>query len=41
MKKELIIALSFLFTINSWGQQLPFQNPDLNAEVRSKDLLSG
>jgi len=40
MKKELIIALGFLFTINSWGQQLPFQNPDLNAEVRSKDLLS-
>src|ERR1035437_4933639 len=40
MKKRLLIILSFLLSLNSWGQQYPFQNPKLNSEERAKDLVS-
>ncbi len=39
MKKGLLICAGFLLTICLWGQ-LPYQNPNLNAEERAKDLLS-
>ncbi|MBN2001314.1 glycoside hydrolase family 3 C-terminal domain-containing protein [candidate division KSB1 bacterium] len=34
-----VIAI-FLFTTGLWGQQLPYQNPDLGSEERAKDLIS-
>ena len=40
MKKELILALAFLLVVNLWGQQLPYQNPNLTSEQRAKDLIS-
>jgi len=40
MKKELIIALSFLTASCLWGQPYPFQNPALSAEERANDLIS-
>ncbi len=40
MKKPVLIAISFLFTITLWGQQYPFQNPELSSEERAEDLIS-
>ena len=40
MKKHLLIVVSVLFVFNSWAQQLPWQNPKLSSEERSKDLIS-
>jgi len=40
MKKELLLALAFLLVVNLWGQQLPYQNPNLTSEQRAKDLIS-
>ena len=40
MKKELLLALAFLLVANLWGQQLPYQNPNLTSEQRAKDLIS-
>jgi beta-glucosidase len=40
MKKGLCLAAVFLFTMSSWGQLLPFQNPKLNSEERAKDLIT-
>ena len=40
MKKELVLIVSFLFSIGLWGQQYPFQNPSLSSEERAKDLIS-
>ena len=40
MKKELLVVLSFLFSINVFGQTMPFQNPKLSSEERARDLLS-
>jgi len=40
MKKVLLIALSFLFSVSLWAQQLPYQNLDLSSEERAIDLLS-
>jgi len=40
MKKKLLFILSFLFSINSFGQTMPFQNPNLSSEERAKDLIS-
>ncbi|MFC1569321.1 xylan 1,4-beta-xylosidase [bacterium] len=40
MKKELLIILHFLFSINLLGQILPFQNPNLSSDERAKDLIS-
>jgi len=40
MKKQLLIALSLLFSIYLWGQQYPFQNPNLSSEERARDLIS-
>src|SRR5659263_168783 len=40
MKKELLLALTFLLVVNLWGQQLPYQNPNLTSEQRAKDLIS-
>jgi beta-glucosidase len=40
MRKTLFIALGFILTSGLWGQQYPFQNPDLSPEERAKDLIS-
>ena len=40
MKKELIAVLSLLFSINLFGQNMPFQNSNLSSEERAKDLIS-
>ena len=40
MKKELLVILSLLFSINLLGQTIPFQNPKLSSEERAKDLIS-
>lgn len=40
MKTVLFIALGMIFTLNIWGQQLPYQNPGLSSEERAKDLIS-
>jgi beta-glucosidase len=35
-----LIILSFQLAIRSWGQQYPFQNPELSSEERAEDLIS-
>jgi beta-glucosidase len=40
MKKGLLIGIGFLLNLSLWGQQHPYQNPDLSSEERAKDLLS-
>jgi beta-glucosidase len=40
MKKPFIAVLSLLFSINLFGQNMPFQNPELRSEERAKDLIS-
>jgi beta-glucosidase len=40
VKKLLCVQAILLFTVASWGQQLPYQNPDLSSEERAKDLIS-
>jgi len=39
-KKGLCTAFTFLLSMSSWGQQLPYQNPNLSSEERAKDLIS-
>ncbi|MGA8265108.1 MAG: xylan 1,4-beta-xylosidase [Ignavibacteriaceae bacterium] len=40
MKNKLVITISFFLMINMWGQQLPYQNPNLSSAERAKDLIS-
>ena len=40
MRRVLLISLLCLFSVLSWGQKLPYQNPNLSSEERAKDLLS-
>jgi len=40
MKKQLLIVLGVLFALNSFAQQLPFQNPHLSSVDRARDLIS-
>lgn len=40
MKITLFVILSSLYTFGSFGQTLPFQNPNLSSEERAKDLIS-
>jgi len=40
INKGLFLVAVLLFTTNSWGQQLPYQNIKLSAEERATDLLS-
>ena len=40
MKKIVLIAISFLLTFTLFGQQLPYQNPNLSSQERAKDLIS-
>jgi beta-glucosidase len=40
IKKGLCVAAILLFTVSSWGQQLPYQNPNLSSEERARDLIS-
>ncbi len=40
MKKIFLCVVSFLFTASLLGQQYPYQNAKLSADVRAKDLLS-
>jgi beta-glucosidase len=35
-----LIILSFQSTIKVWGQEYPFQNPELSSEERARDLIS-
>jgi beta-glucosidase len=38
--KRLCVAAILLFAASSWGQQLPYQNPNLSSEERAKDLIA-
>ncbi len=40
MKNLFSLILILIFPANSFGQQYPFQNPDLSSEDRAKDLIS-
>jgi beta-glucosidase len=40
MKRISSISLLCLFTLLSFGQMLPYQNPNLSSDERAKDLLS-
>ncbi|MBN2274555.1 MAG: glycoside hydrolase family 3 C-terminal domain-containing protein [Bacteroidales bacterium] len=40
MKKKLLIVLGLWAAISLWGQQYPYQNPNLSSEERAKDLIS-
>ena len=40
MKKTFLIIFNLLFSIYLWGQQYPYQDPNLSSEERAKDLLS-
>ncbi|MDR7209853.1 xylan 1,4-beta-xylosidase [Flavobacterium piscis] len=40
LKLKFWFSLSLFVTINLWGQQYPYQNPELSSEVRAKDLIS-
>jgi len=40
MKNLFSLFLILIFPINSFGQQYPFQNPDLSSEERARDLIS-
>jgi beta-glucosidase len=39
-RKGLLTMISILFAASSWGQQYPYQNPNLSSEERAKDLIS-
>jgi beta-glucosidase len=39
MTKRLFVAIN-LITVTLFGQQLPYQNPDLSSQERAKDLIS-
>jgi beta-glucosidase len=38
--KLLFFSISLFMTTGGWGQQYPFQNPDLSSEERAGDLIS-
>ena len=38
MKKLIFACLSF-WAVGCWGQQLPYQNPELSPEQRAEDLV--
>ncbi|MGD2034880.1 MAG: glycoside hydrolase family 3 C-terminal domain-containing protein [Bacteroidales bacterium] len=40
MKKQILISINLLFSICLWGQQYPYQNPNLSSEERAGDLIS-
>ena len=40
MKKNWLCIVIFLFSLNSFGQMLPYQNPQLRSEERATDLVS-
>jgi beta-glucosidase len=40
MKTNLLIALILIISVQIRGQQLPYQNSNLNSEVRANDLIS-
>ena len=40
MKILFIIIICLFLSINSFGQTMPFRNPDLSSEERAKDLIS-
>jgi beta-glucosidase len=40
MTKSIIFIVSTFLAFNLWGQQYPFQNPNLSSTERAKDLVS-
>jgi beta-glucosidase len=40
MRKILLNTIAILFAAFAWGQQLPYQNPNLSSEERARDLIS-
>jgi len=40
MKHKVTLVLGLMISATLWGQQYPFQNPDLSSEERAKDLIS-
>src|SRR4030042_4362852 len=39
MKKVILITITVLLSVGIWGQQYPYQNPNLSPEERAKDLI--
>ncbi|MGA9118813.1 MAG: glycoside hydrolase family 3 protein, partial [Bacteroidota bacterium] len=40
MKHGFVILLSLVFSVCVWAQSLPYQNPNLSADERAKDLVA-
>ncbi|MBN2708145.1 MAG: glycoside hydrolase family 3 C-terminal domain-containing protein [Calditrichaceae bacterium] len=40
MKNSLLMIVSFVFIVNIYAQQLPYQDPNLSSEERAIDLIS-
>jgi beta-glucosidase len=40
INQGLLICALLLFLMNSWGQELPYKNPNLSSSERAKDLIS-
>jgi beta-glucosidase len=40
MKKEWLFTISLILSVASFGQMLPFRNPELSSEERALDLIS-
>src|SRR4030042_2240214 len=40
MKKVILITITVLLSVGIWGQQYPYQNPNLSPEERAKDLIN-
>lgn len=38
-KRGFLIVLNLLLTLTVWGQEYPFQNPELSSRERAKDLI--
>ena len=38
--KKTIFILFLLYSINVWGQLLPYKNPNLSSQERAEDLIS-
>lgn len=39
MIKKFWIVICLLYSVNIWGQNLPYQNPNLSSEERARDLI--
>jgi beta-glucosidase len=40
LRRSLLLTMAIVCSITIWGQQYPFQNPQLTSEERARDLIS-